>query len=320
MLFLWLGPLLWTTFVRRCEAQDGLKSIRIEAHSLEQPYLDSDLGSRHWDFGGNTVIRTDRYVRLTPERQSQRGWLWSKSPLTATNFEITVQFKIHGNNHLFGDGMALWITETHNVQGPVYGSTDRFKGLGLFIDTYKNNRPSTVFPYVMVMMGDGHTPYDSTHDGKANELAGCSAKGIRNSEHDTSLRLTYFQDQFLKLELDYKGKGEWEPCFQVDASATDVKIPQTAYLGFSAETGELTEYHDVISVETRNLYDRQYQSHSTGSKYSKSEKEPVDARYDDVSRGSWWMSLLKALLLLLVLAAAYVGYTVYRANQRKSRF
>lgn len=46
----------------------------------------------------------------------------------------------------------------------------------MFFDTYKNNRPGMVFPYVMAMLGDGKTPYDQANDGKANELAGCSVR------------------------------------------------------------------------------------------------------------------------------------------------
>ena len=70
--------------------------------------------------------------------------------------------------------MAMWLTKQRATPGPVFGSTDKFEGLGIFIDTYKNNRPGTVFPYVMAMVGDGNTEYDQGHDGKANEVAGCS--------------------------------------------------------------------------------------------------------------------------------------------------
>jgi lectin, mannose-binding 2 len=51
---------------------------------------------------------------------------------------------------------------------------DKFEGLAIFIDTYKNNRPGTVFPYVSVMLGDGQTSYDKDNDGKSTEIAGCS--------------------------------------------------------------------------------------------------------------------------------------------------
>lgn len=70
--------------------------------------------------------------------------------------------------------MAIWITKERATPGPVFGSIDRFEGLGIFIDTYKNARPGVVFPYVMAMLGNSSTTYDKDHDGKANELAGCS--------------------------------------------------------------------------------------------------------------------------------------------------
>lgn len=70
--------------------------------------------------------------------------------------------------------MAMWLTKQRATPGPVFGSTDKFEGLGIFFDTYKNNRPGVHFPYVMAMLGDGKTEYDVKNDGKGNELAGCS--------------------------------------------------------------------------------------------------------------------------------------------------
>jgi mannose-binding lectin 2 len=74
--------------------------------------------------------------------------------------------------------MAIWLTKQRAQGGPVFGSMDKFEGLGIFIDTYKNDRPGIVFPYVMAMMGDGNTVYDKAHDGKANELAGCPVRNL----------------------------------------------------------------------------------------------------------------------------------------------
>ncbi len=70
----------------------------------------------------------------------------------------------------------MWLTKERASPGPVFGSTDRFEGLAIFFDTYKNSRPGTTFPLVMAMMGDGKTAYDQEHDGKANELASCSVR------------------------------------------------------------------------------------------------------------------------------------------------
>ena len=92
------------------------------------------------------------------------------------NIQIEVEFKIHGTGNLHGDGMAIWVTEDRASPGPVFGHKDYFKGLGVFIDTYKNHRPGTVFPYVMAMLGNGTESYDKDNDGLAGELAGCSVR------------------------------------------------------------------------------------------------------------------------------------------------
>ena len=147
---------------------------QLRTHSLSPPYLDSDMGSRWFDFGGDTIVRADQYIRLASDLPSQKGYVFSRVPLTATNWEIEVEFKISGRGTLHGDGFAMWITKERAQPGSVFGHTDKFEGLGIFFDTYKNNRPGVVFPYVMAMMGDGQTVYDHANDGKANEIGGCS--------------------------------------------------------------------------------------------------------------------------------------------------
>lgn len=153
-----------------------LMSAQLRTHSLSPPYLDSDMSSRWFDFGGDTIIRADQYIRLASDAPSQKGWISSRVPLTATNWEIEVEFKIHGKGNLHGDGFAMWISKDRAATGPVFGFKDRWEGLAVVFDTYKNNRPGVVFPYVMGMMGDGQTTYDSANDGKANEIGGCSVR------------------------------------------------------------------------------------------------------------------------------------------------
>lgn len=64
-------------------------------------------------------------------------------PCTFHDWEIHVQFKVHGSGRtIAADGMAFWYTREKMVPGSVFGSKDQFKGLGLFLDTYKNgNQP-----------------------------------------------------------------------------------------------------------------------------------------------------------------------------------
>ncbi|EAT76252.2 hypothetical protein SNOG_16427 [Parastagonospora nodorum SN15] len=269
------------------------------------------MQSRWWDFGGDTIIRTDKYVRLASDKASRDGWIFSRVPLTATNWEIVFEFKIHGQGNLYGDGFAMWLTKQRAQPGNVFGHTDKFEGLGLFFDTYKNNRPGTVFPYIMAMNGDGQTAYDKDNDGKSNEVAGCSARGIRNAQVPTIAKLTYFQDEYLKLELQYKSVDEWTTCFDIP----NFKVPPVAYLGFSAETGELSDNHDIITVKSHNLY-RKNPGANSGVNPNTGKKTASSMTRERESSGSWTWFLVKFVLFGLALTGAYVGYTVYRTKQR----
>lgn len=55
-----------------------------------QPYLDSDMQNRWWDYGGDCIIRTDKYIRLASDKASRDGWIFSRVPLTATNWEVDI--------------------------------------------------------------------------------------------------------------------------------------------------------------------------------------------------------------------------------------
>ncbi|KAK9470942.1 concanavalin A-like lectin/glucanase domain-containing protein [Dipodascopsis tothii] len=222
----------------------------LRTHTLQLPYLDDSLLSRWFDYGGDTVVRTDKYVRLTADRPGQAGWIFSRLPLTAPNFQIEFEFKISGKGNLYGDGMAMWLTRQRATAGTVFGGPDYFDGLGLFIDTYKNNRPGVAFPYVMLMSGNGQTRYSNEDDGKANEINGCSARGLHNAQFNSRARFTYVKDRFVKLELMYREEGKWVECFTVP----NVALPNAPYLGFSAATGELSENHDLVSVDVSTVY------------------------------------------------------------------
>lgn len=260
------------------------------------------------------------YIRLTSDRASQTGWLFSRVPLTATNWEIEVEFKISGKSSLYGDGMAFWVVKNRATQGPVFGAADKFEGLGIFFDTYKNNRPGVVFPYVMAMHGDGATEYDKNNDGKGTELAGCSARGIRNANVPTKFKLTYFQDKMLKLELQYKTEGEWQLCFETKEPPA---LPSVSYLGFSSETGELHDNHDIISVAAKNLYNapKRYNKDNAGGSSSGKSSGRKSTSKSGSGGGSWTWFFFKIIIFFMVVGGAYVGYTAWRTkNDKRHRF
>lgn len=117
--------------------------VPLRTHSLYAPYVESDLQNKFWDFGGDAIVDTNTAVRLTQDRPSQAGWLWSRLPLTVDNFEIQVEFKIDGRahgSHPYGDGMALWLTEERAQSGTIFGNKDYFTGVGIMFDTFANSR------------------------------------------------------------------------------------------------------------------------------------------------------------------------------------
>ncbi|KAF9973801.1 hypothetical protein BGZ73_002936, partial [Actinomortierella ambigua] len=122
-------------------ADDNVHPLR--THSIYMPYIDQDLQNRWFDFGGDAIINTNKHVRLTSDTPSQTGYLWSRLPITAPNFQIEFEFKVSGKGDgLYGDGFAAWLTKERAEMGPVFGSKDNFDGVGIFFDTYANSRQS----------------------------------------------------------------------------------------------------------------------------------------------------------------------------------
>ncbi|CAI2175447.1 1155_t:CDS:2 [Funneliformis geosporum] len=307
--FALLGLAICFTLAREdidTDANQSESVIPLRTHSISMPYIDMDLQNRWFDFGADAVVNTAKHIRLTHDRSSQTGWLWSRLPLTTTNWQVEVEFKISGQNpSLHGDGMAIWLTTERAKVGPVFGFIDKFEGLGIFFDTYANSRQSHSFPYVMAMIGDGNTEYDLDNDGKRNEVAGCEAD-IRSKSIATKARITYYKNNYLEVKLQYKAWDQWEPCFTVP----NITIPTVSYLGFTALTGEVSDSHDIIAVTTNNIVSIPPRAYKPSS------------RHQDISSSSSWFGFL--FLLKFIATSAFLGvlvlvYRMYK-NQSNKRF
>ena len=145
------------------------------------------------------------------------------------------------------------------------------------------------------------------------------ARGIRGAGIPTKARLTYYQDKSLKLELNYKAENEWTLCFETGA----VAIPSVAYLGFSAETGELSDDFDIVSVQTKNLYNASPMDSSKSGGSASLPKGKGNKGYESKQRkegGGWGWWFVKIVLFCIACGGAYVGFTMYRTSKRHSRF
>ena len=57
-----------------------------------------------WEVGGSAVVHRN-FLRLTAERQSQKGWVASRQPMSTPEWSALLELRASGNSmHLYGDG------------------------------------------------------------------------------------------------------------------------------------------------------------------------------------------------------------------------
>ncbi|KAG5646204.1 hypothetical protein DXG03_004030 [Asterophora parasitica] len=238
--------------------------------------------------------------------------------LTASNFVVEVEFKVSGeSSHLFGDGLALWLTKEKKEEGPVFGNKDKFEGLGIFLDTYSNGRHSYSFPRINAMLGDGKTSYDVGTDGDATSIGGCSAN-YRRTNVATKLKITYVKDKFLDVKIQYKAWDDWSDCIHLK----NVALPPNPFLGFSAMTGDVSDAHDIISVTTYSAIlevseaKPKKKSIFTRPRIISSSSSSSSAEGDE---GTWLGFFFKLFLFAGVCGGGYYGFKEYKRRQLYGR-
>uniref|UniRef100_A0A3P9B369 Lectin, mannose-binding 2-like b n=1 Tax=Maylandia zebra TaxID=106582 RepID=A0A3P9B369_9CICH len=305
-------------------ADDGdfMEEFLKREYSLVKPYRGLGFSSSsQWDLMGTAMVTPD-HVRLTPDLQSRQGAVWSRIPLLLQDWELRVQFKVHGQGkkNLNGDGLAIWLTRDRMKNGPVFGNMNHFSGLGIFVDTYPNDDKThdRTFPYISVMLGNGTLSYDHDRDGRSTELGGCTAMA-RNSVYDNFFLVRYSKNQ-LTLMVDVDGKQEWREC----ADITGVRLPTGYFLGASSATGDLSDNHDIISMKLYELtVERTPQEAEEGEvvtipRVDNMEQFQVEVEEEGMSGVQLFFTLLFTVVGLVVLGV--VGLIVYgrwKENKRK---
>ncbi|TYZ64381.1 hypothetical protein PybrP1_009061 [[Pythium] brassicae (nom. inval.)] len=208
--------------------------------------------SEHYEVGGHTQVKRS-FVRLTPDRQSKRGYIWSRAAIDSAQFVAVITFRIHGQGQRwFGDGIGVWLThEKRFASGDNHGFTDQFYGVGVVLDTFKNVEHRGGHKDVTVQVNDGTKTLDALTDGAK---IGCDAAfryHAKSAAFDpvySSSRLRIKVDGAdLRLEVDPKNEGSWTECYAgtLPFSADWVR---RATFGITASTGALADNHDILSV------------------------------------------------------------------------
>ncbi|ROT63057.1 protein ERGIC-53 isoform X1 [Penaeus vannamei] len=218
-------------------------------YSFKGPYLaQKDNLVPFWTYSGN-AIASEESVRITPSLRSQKGQIWTKNPTNFEWWEVDVVFRVTGRGRIGADGLAIWFTDKPGVEGPVFGSSDQWNGLGVFFDSFDNDNKRNN-PYVMAMVNDGTKVYDHEHDGLSQQLGGC-LRDFRNKPFPVRAKIEYYKN-VLTLMI-HNGMTNNEKDYEICMRAENVYIPPSGYFGITAATGGLADDHDVLKFLVTSL-------------------------------------------------------------------
>ncbi|XP_065662210.1 protein ERGIC-53 isoform X2 [Hydra vulgaris] len=217
--------------------------------SFKGPHIATKQGAVPFWAHYGSAIPSDEQIRITPSLKDQRGGLWTKTISSTEFWEVEVFFKISGRGRVGGDGLAVWFTETAGLPGPVFGSSDKWKGLGLFFDSFDNDGEQNN-PYVMAMVNDGDVNYDHFKDGNKQQLGGCM-RDFRNRPYPVRAKIRYYNN--VLTVFYHAGMTEKSDDYELCMRAENVKLPKSGYFGVTAATGGLADDHDVLKFLTHSL-------------------------------------------------------------------
>jgi lectin, mannose-binding 1 len=147
--------------------------------------------------------------------------------------------------------LAFWYTaEKGDYNGEVFGSSDKWNGLGLFFDSFDNDNKHNN-PYISAVINDGTRRFDHQNDGANQAVAGC-LRDFRNKPFPTRARIEYYNN--VLTVLFHSGMTNNEQDYEMCLRAENVVLPKFGYFGVSAATGGLADDHDVFHLLTTSLY------------------------------------------------------------------
>lgn len=190
-------------------------------------------------------------VRVAPSLRSQKGAIWTKSKTNFDWWEIEIVFRVTGRGRIGADGLAFWyVQDKGDYNGNVFGSSDKWNGLGIFFDSFDNDNKHNN-PYIMAVLNDGTKQFDHTNDGTTQLLSGC-LRDFRNKPFPTRAKIEYYNN--ILTVLFHNGmtnnNDDYEMCLRSDG----VILPKNGYFGISAATGGLADDHDVFHFLSHSLH------------------------------------------------------------------
>lgn len=253
-------------------------------HSFTPTYDDDVV--HHWRHSPAIRIEPER-LRLTPYPNIKSGYLWNTVRSVMVSWEVTFQLKFsklsRANDNTEGEGFAFWYSEDPNVMGHVFGSTDYWKGLGLFFEQFSlNNTDQSEVKYLKISanLNDGSHRYgkasagDSTSPESNGQRRGSSDPALLHTQDSsdqkdgngvpvvgacyrtmprypepspTTVRVRY-SDKV--LSVSFVDKTQVQECF---SSQSPVELGVDKFFGLTASAADPVNQYDVFYFKSINL-------------------------------------------------------------------
>jgi len=247
------------------------KKVELLHHSFNTPLeYASLLGD--WFVSGASIFERERLL-LHPGVAERHGFAWSTKPVQTNNFEVTITFKLSGEelSKVPSDqSFALWLlrenisadfNESRAILAPSWldglkqqgyllsGSKGLFEGFGAVFSS--SNAENMLSPTVSFVSNDKHQTlsYGTDVPSKTGK-----SMDFRNTEAKFKLRV---KADFVQGHVILDGKRH--ECFSVDRKSFPVKAGN--YLGFTAwsgtaKEGKTSDSVSLLQVEVINFDDQ----------------------------------------------------------------
>ena len=103
---------------------------------------ESQFHIKNWDSQGNLLVRNHDFIRLTANAPHQVSNMFSKWPIHAESFEMELTFHIHNlmSSMVWLEQVSHLVLDKPSDIGDVFGIQNKFNGLGIMLDTFKNGK------------------------------------------------------------------------------------------------------------------------------------------------------------------------------------
>lgn len=142
--------------------------------------------------------------------------------------------------------------QSYYREGSLHAVDEKFVGLGIIFDTFKNTETLSAHRDVTVIVNDG----EKTWEMMTLDVQGCEALVRYHNDRDdfsvtdASRAKVVVDNRDVTVYIDASNSGEWSECVSLKGLDLPDSWARKAHIGLTASTGQLADNHDILSLST----------------------------------------------------------------------